>query len=78
MCHKRVLDDGELKLRFRVGMWMLGLNVGPLEKQSVLFTVEPGCPVTHSVDQAGFELKNPPASASRLLGLKACATTTWL
>jgi hypothetical protein len=29
----------------------------------------------HSVDQAGLELRNPPASASRVLGLKACATT---
>jgi hypothetical protein len=35
----------------------------------------PGCPGTHSVDQAGLELKNPPASASRVLGLKACTTT---
>ena len=31
----------------------------------------PGCPGTHSVDQAGFELRNPPASASQILGLKA-------
>jgi hypothetical protein len=38
----------------------------------------PGCPGTHSVDQAGLELRNPPASASRVLGLKACATTAWL
>jgi hypothetical protein len=35
----------------------------------------PGCPGTHFVDQDGFELRNPPASASRGLGLKACATT---
>jgi hypothetical protein len=35
----------------------------------------PGCPGTHSVDQAGLEIRNPPASASRVLGLKACATT---
>jgi hypothetical protein len=35
----------------------------------------PGCPGTHSVDQAGLELKNLPASASQVLGLKACATT---
>jgi hypothetical protein len=37
----------------------------------------PGCPGTHSVDQAqaGLELRNPPAFASRVLGLKACATT---
>ena len=35
----------------------------------------PGCPGTHSVDQAGLELRNLPASASRVLGLKACTTT---
>jgi hypothetical protein len=36
------------------------------------------CPGAHSVDQAGLELIDPPASASRVLGLKACATTVWL
>jgi hypothetical protein len=35
----------------------------------------PGCPGTHFVDQAGLKLRNPPASASWVLGLKACATT---
>jgi hypothetical protein len=35
----------------------------------------PGCPGTHSVHQAVLELRNPPASASQVLGLKACATT---
>jgi hypothetical protein len=37
----------------------------------------PGCPVTHFVDQAGLELRNPPASASasQVLGSKACDTT---
>jgi hypothetical protein len=34
-----------------------------------------GCPGTHSVDQAGLKLRNPPASASGVLGLKAWATT---
>jgi hypothetical protein len=34
----------------------------------------PGCPGTHSVDQVGLELRNLPASASRVLGSKACAT----
>jgi hypothetical protein len=34
-----------------------------------------GCPETHSVDQAGLELRNPPASASQVLGLKVCPTT---
>jgi hypothetical protein len=38
----------------------------------------PGCPGTHSVDQAGLELRNPPASASRVLGLKVCAITAQL
>jgi hypothetical protein len=35
----------------------------------------PGCPGTHFVDQAGLELRNPPAFASPVLGLKVCATT---
>jgi hypothetical protein len=35
----------------------------------------PGCPGTHSVDQAVLELRNPPISASEVLGLKASATT---
>jgi hypothetical protein len=30
-----------------------------------------GCPGTYSVDQAGLELRNPPASASQVLGLTA-------
>ncbi|GAB1285850.1 Fer-1-like protein 4 [Apodemus speciosus] len=47
--------------------------------QTLLLTLvslySPGCPGTHSVDQAGLKLRNPPASASQVLGLKACATT---
>jgi hypothetical protein len=38
----------------------------------------PGCPGTHFVDQAGLELRNPSASTSQVLGLKACATTARL
>jgi hypothetical protein len=38
----------------------------------------PGCPGTHFVDQASLELRNPPASASQVLGLKACTTTPGL
>jgi hypothetical protein len=34
----------------------------------------PGYPGTHSVDQASLELRNLPASASQVLGLKASAT----
>jgi hypothetical protein len=37
-----------------------------------------GCPGTHSVDQAGLKLRNLPASASQVLGLKGCASTAWL
>ena len=37
-----------------------------------------GCPGTHFVEQAGLEVRNPPASASHVLGLKACATTARL
>jgi hypothetical protein len=32
----------------------------------------PGCPGTHSIDQASPEIRNSPASASQVLGLKAC------
>jgi hypothetical protein len=43
--------------------------------QDMVSLYSPGCPATHFVDQAGLELRNPSASASRVLGLKACATT---
>jgi hypothetical protein len=39
------------------------------------FSVYPGCPGTHFVYQAGLKLRNLPASASQMLGLKVCATT---
>jgi hypothetical protein len=45
----------------------------PFSRQG--FSGGPGGPGTHFVDQAGLELRNPPASASRVLGIKACATT---
>jgi hypothetical protein len=35
----------------------------------------PGCPGTHFVDQAGLELRNPPASDFQVLGSKACTIT---
>jgi hypothetical protein len=38
----------------------------------------PGCPETQSVDQASLKLRNLPASASQVLGLKACTTTVRL
>ena len=42
-----------------------------------MFLCSPCSPGVHSVDHAGLELKDPPASASRVLGLKVC-TTAWL
>jgi hypothetical protein len=59
------------------------VSLGRAELVSFFFLVvrdrdslySPGCPGTHFVDQAGLELRNPPASASQVLGLKACATT---
>jgi hypothetical protein len=46
--------------------------------QDRVFLCSPGCPGTHSVDQGGLELRNTPASASQVLGLKVCATTPGL
>jgi hypothetical protein len=37
--------------------------------QDRIFLCSPGCPRTHSVDQAGLKLRNPPASTSQVLGL---------
>jgi hypothetical protein len=77
-----------------IGMWPQQLHKiwsreGPWGSYSTLLFIHlflwdrvslysPGCPGTHLVDQAGFELRNPPASASQVLGLKACATTARL
>jgi hypothetical protein len=41
--------------------------------QDKVFLYSSVCPRTHSVDQAGLKLRNLPASASQVLGLKACA-----
>jgi hypothetical protein len=40
-----------------------------------VFLCSPSCPGTYSADQAGPELRNLPASASQVLGLKVCTTT---
>jgi hypothetical protein len=45
--------------------------------QDIVSLCSLGCPGTHTVDQAGLELRNPPASASQVLGLKVCTTTAW-
>jgi hypothetical protein len=46
--------------------------------QDTVSLYSPDYPGTHSVDQAGLKLRNPPAFASQALGLKACATTARL
>jgi hypothetical protein len=50
-------------------MFCFGLVFGFFETGSLY---SPGCPGTYSVDQAGLDLRNPPASASQVLGLKIC------
>ena len=46
---------------------------------SKTLTKTPGCPGTSSLEPAGLELtRDPPASASRVLGLKLCITTPHL
>ncbi|GAB1287602.1 60S ribosomal export protein NMD3 [Apodemus speciosus] len=52
-------------------------NTLRIKEIHVVFLCSPDCPGTHSGDQAGLELRNPPSSASQVLGLKACATTAW-
>jgi hypothetical protein len=46
--------------------------------QDKVFLCNPGCPGTHSTDQAGLELRDLPVSAFQVLGLKACATVARL
>ena len=53
---------------------LLLLKVYILVFQDKVSLCSPGYPGTHSVDQIGLELRNLPASASHVLGLKACAT----
>ena len=38
----------------------------------------PGCPGTYSVDQAGLELRDMPASTFQVLRSQALGTTAWL
>jgi hypothetical protein len=56
-------------------VWFLVLGVlFCFFKTGFLFIALAVCTGTHFVDQAGLGLRNLPASASRVLGLKACAT----
>jgi hypothetical protein len=46
--------------------------------QDKVFLCNLGCPGMHFVDQVDSELRDPLASASGVLGLKAYNTTAWL
>ncbi|GAB1288300.1 Aspartyl/asparaginyl beta-hydroxylase [Apodemus speciosus] len=49
-------------------------DLEPGTVHEVVSLCSPDCPGTHSVDQAGLGLRNPPASASQVLGLKDART----
>ena len=53
--------------------WWVAWSVGFGDMVSLCTTGGPG---THSVNQASLELRDLPASASLVLGLKVCTTTT--
>jgi hypothetical protein len=43
-----------------------------------IFLCSPGCPGTHSADQAGLEHRNPPASAYQVLGFNVFYMTFYI
>jgi hypothetical protein len=51
---------------------------GWLVFRAMVYLCCPGCPGTHFVDQVSLDLRNLPASASQVLGLKVCTTPAWL
>ncbi|GAB1288172.1 Eukaryotic translation initiation factor 4E [Apodemus speciosus] len=57
----------------RGGRWLITLNKQQRRSDLDRFWLETTGFLC--IDQAGLELRNPPASASKVLGLKACATT---
>ena len=63
---------GQLPLQSNLDLRQVNMFVVFRDRVSLC---SPGCPGTHSVDQAGLELRNLAASASQMLGLKACPTT---
>jgi hypothetical protein len=90
MCYPGLIKPGSVSSALEgrgSPQWMLQeqdprkqLRLSPVTSHSTFFFSQtgflcsPGCPGTHFVDQAGLELRNPPASASQVLGLKACTT----
>ena len=68
------VEDFALKIVVERGMLLYVLSP-PQDRVSPYSSGGPG---THSVDQADLKLRNSSASASRGLGLKACAAGAWL
>jgi hypothetical protein len=66
----------ETNISFFIGFFFVLFFVFVFQDRVSLYS--PGCPGTCFVDQAGLELRNLPASASRVLGLKACVITPGL
>jgi hypothetical protein len=63
MISKEVIFQGRVVFEVFLFLFVfLGLFVFGFFRDSVSLC-SPGCPGTHSVDQAGLELRNPPASA---------------
>ena len=52
-------------------IWRIFFGVGGWDRDSLYSSGYPG---THSEDQAGLQLRNPPAYASQVLRLKVCTT----
>jgi hypothetical protein len=73
MCMLRILLEFSFFLLFFIYLFYLFYLFLVFWDRVSLYS--PVCLGTHFVDQAGLELRNPPASASRVLELKACATT---
>ena len=68
-CEREWLEFGQGKrMTFFLFVWVLVFR-------GMVSLCSPGCPGTHSAEQAGLKLRNPPAFASQVLGLKVCATT---
>ena len=59
---------------FVKNQWVFQREITPPNRRQDLVFVQPGCPGTSSVEQTGLKLRDPPASAAQVLGLKACAT----
>jgi hypothetical protein len=70
--HPIVLADLKLSMYLRLVSPAPPPPPPPQDNRVSLYSL--GCPGTHSVDQADLEFRNSPASASQVLGLKACVT----